>query len=142
MTRKLYLFSFFILSFCACKKSNPYEEMPTSPETSIFSLNDSLKINSQIASLEPDIYDRYNGKYYAVHSVNKVGFNVRKLDSGILFDFADSSLPKLMPSFTITILNAEYTNLLPQYDMTNSTLVTLADEQNFVDGSRMLSFSE
>src|SRR5882724_10066510 len=100
MTKKLYLFSLLVLTFCACKKSNLYEEIPTPPETSVFNLNDSLKINSQIASLEPDIYDRYNGKYYTVHSVNKVAFNVRKIGSDILFDFADSSVPKLKPSFT------------------------------------------
>src|SRR5215831_6002773 len=142
MTRKLYLyFPLVILLAYSCRKAGQSNIIPPTI-TSTFDLADSLKINSQIAAVEPDLYNRYNDKIYVVHSVNKVGFNVRQQGADIIFEFADSSVSRLVPSFSIKILHATFASLLPEYDLTNIYVAKLSDDQEFAGGSRAISFAE
>jgi len=123
-----------IASLPSCKKQKEVT-IPKPPAASEFTLHDSLRVDSFYKTSFPDAYDRYNGKFYDLHSVNKTNFIVKQDGPNLTFYFLDSSVNNLETSFTLSLKNIAPGSLQPFYNISDSSIVALTDVQQFPDGT-------
>ena len=134
MKINLYIFfpasCFLLLLTTSCKKDHVE---PAPPVNATFSMKDTLIIESQYATLVPDIYNKYNGKTYMVNS-EKLKFTVQQnINNDVVFYFEDLSSGILMPSFRITIKNTGFSSLLSEYNLADTAHIQVDCYQQFTN---------
>lgn len=137
--------TFYVLVACmillfSCEKDKNIIPLIVPPTISEFTLRDTLKIEPEY-QVGPfaDLFNRYNDKFYGVNSSNRVGFSVQKMGSNSEFSFVDSSAANLFPSILITLKNTEFESLAAEYNLANTSIVTVKNSQTFIDGSSSIS---
>jgi hypothetical protein len=124
---------FLLMLIISCKKDHHTEPPP--PVNATFSLKDSLIIESQYATVVPEIYNRYNGKTYMVNSENLKLYCHQKINDDVVFYCEDLSSGILTPSFMIIIKNTDFSSLLPEYNLTDTAHIEVSWRQQFANNT-------
>jgi hypothetical protein len=131
---------FLLILTTSCKKD--HTEPPPPAVNATFSMKDTLIIESQYATLAPDIYNKYNGKTYRVNSEKLKLYAHEKINNNVVFYFEDLSSGILIPSAEIIIKNTNFSMLLPEYNLADTTHIQVNCYQQFDNNTKAYRVNE